>query len=145
MSDPDVISCGAVVYRNEDDSPIYLLLRYQATHWDFPKGHMEKGETEKETTRREVQEETGIEDLLFLPGFRRTIRYTYRHRQGPVTKQVVYRIARTQTAREQVRLSHEHIDFAWLPYEKAKRRLTYKNAQGVLDQAHQHLLKQGVP
>lgn len=145
MTHADVISCGAVIYRNEDDTPIYLLLRYQATHWDFPKGHMEKGETEKETTRREVQEESGIEDLLFIPSFRRTIRYSYTHRHGRVQKMVVYRLARTQAAREEVRLSHEHVDFAWLPYEDAKRRLTYKNARGVLDEAHEHLLKQGVP
>lgn len=145
VSPPDVVSCGAVVYRKEDDAPVYLLLQYTARHWDFPKGHMEAGETETGTTRREVLEETGIDDLLFIPEFRRTIRYAYRHRGGQVRKMVVYRVARTQVPRDAVRLSHEHIGFDWHPYEDALRRLTYKNARSVLEKAHQFILKQGVP
>lgn len=142
---PDVVSSGAVVYRKEEGAPVYLLLRYTARHWDFPKGHMEEGETELETARREVQEETGIDDLLFIPGYRRTIRYSYRSRSGRVRKMVVYYVARTKTPRDDVRLSHEHIGYTWCSYHEALRQLTYKNAKQVLETSHHFLLKQGVP
>jgi bis(5'-nucleosidyl)-tetraphosphatase len=145
VSPPDVISCGAVVYRKEGSDPVYLLLQYTARHWDFPKGHMEEGESEEQTTRREVQEETGITDLVFIPGFRRTIRYSYSHRRGRVRKMVVYALAKTQAPRDAVVLSHEHIGFGWYTYQDAMRQLTYKNARIVLERAHQFLLKQGIP
>lgn len=37
-------SAGAVIFRKEEGKIYYLLLHYQARHWDFPKGHLEKGE-----------------------------------------------------------------------------------------------------
>lgn len=142
---PDVISCGAVVYRKDAAEPSYLLLQYGAKHWDFPKGHMEEGETEEETTIREIEEETAITDLLFIPGFRKSIRYSYRSRERLVRKQVVFRIARTEVEPEDVVLSHEHIGFEWLTYKKALSRLTFRNAKRILQEAHHHLLKEGVP
>lgn len=51
------VSCGAYVI---EDGKV-LMVQHNEGHWDFPKGHMEKGETEKDTAKREVLEETGIE------------------------------------------------------------------------------------
>jgi len=56
---PRVKSCGAVVYR-ENAQVKYLLLHYGGAHWDFVKGEMEEDESEEETARRELEEETGI-------------------------------------------------------------------------------------
>lgn len=141
----DVVSCGAVVYRKTPDGPRYLLLQYGAKHWDFPKGHMEEGETEEETTIRETQEETGIDDLVFIPGFRKVIRYSYRHRAGLVRKKVIYRTAKTQAEEGAVVLSHEHIGFEWLTYKAAGNRLTFRNAKRILQEAHHHILREGIP
>ena len=55
-------SCGAVIFIKKDDSTKYLLLNYEAGHWDFVKGNVEPNETEKETVVRELKEETGITD-----------------------------------------------------------------------------------
>ncbi len=38
------ISAGAVIVRNTRSGRKYLLLKNQKGHWDFPKGHIEKGE-----------------------------------------------------------------------------------------------------
>jgi len=130
-------SCGAVVYRNEGGRRLYLLLHYEEGHWDFPKGHVEEGESEEATVRREVAEETGIADLEFEPLFRETISYFFKRDGRAVKKEVVFFLA--QTRQGDVRLSSEHVGFAWLEFEPAKKRLTYKNAQDVLEKAEARL------
>ena len=52
-------SVGAILFVKEKE-PRYLLLHYEAGHWDFPKGHVEAGEQEPDTIAREVEEETGV-------------------------------------------------------------------------------------
>ena len=59
-------SCGAVVFKKQKDGIRYLLLHYDAGHWDFPKGNQEKNEKEEQTAAREIKEETGIEDIEFV-------------------------------------------------------------------------------
>jgi len=54
--------CGIILY-NEDTRCYLLVLGMKSQKWGFPKGHMERGETEQETALRELKEETGI-DLL---------------------------------------------------------------------------------
>ncbi len=77
-------SAGAVVFRKEKGNISYLLLHYQAGHWDFPKGNIERGEKMEETVKREIKEETGIEDIEFIPGFKETIKYSYFRPKGEI-------------------------------------------------------------
>jgi len=131
-------SAGAVVFR--PCAPrLYLILHYEEGHWDFPKGHMEEGESEEETARREIREETGIEDIVFVDGFRGSLEYLYRRDGKSWHKDVVLFLATARTG--QVRLSDEHIGYAWLPFEEALIRLTYENARNVLMEAESFLSK----
>jgi len=45
-------SCGAVVFTRNAEIK-YVLLHYEAGHWDFVKGNIEPNETEEETAWRE--------------------------------------------------------------------------------------------
>ena len=72
-------SCGAVVFKRDGEVE-YLLLHYEAGHWDYVKGQVEQDESEKDTVTRELKEETGITDARFIEGFREEISYFYRRR-----------------------------------------------------------------
>ena len=48
-------SCGAVIFRKQKELEV-LIVRQNEGHWCFPKGHVEKGESEQETAAREVLE-----------------------------------------------------------------------------------------
>lgn len=134
----DERSAGAVVfYMGENSEPEYLLLHYSAGHWDFPKGNIEAGETEKQTATREILEETCISDVEFMDGFRMKIEYKYRHGKKVVRKEVVLYLAQTRT--RNVILSHEHIGFAWKKFDEAMQQLTYLNAKNLLSAAKKHL------
>jgi 8-oxo-dGTP pyrophosphatase MutT (NUDIX family) len=122
-----------------------LLLHYEGGHWDFVKGHVEKGETEKDTVLRETKEEVGITDLTFVEGYRQPISYYYRRAGKTVFKEVVFYLLETNV--ETVRLSREHVGFDWLIFERAYERLTYKNAKDTLRKAQDYLegLESGSP
>jgi len=141
-------SAGAVIFRREGDKIYYLLLHYEAGHWDFPKGHIEGGETEEETVRREVLEETGIKDIDIKKGFREFVKYFFRKTynlprreksKAPwVFKIVDFYLAETHTS--EVKISHEHISFKWLTYEEALKQLNFKNAKNILKKADKFLV-----
>lgn len=82
-------SCGAIVLKKENDEFKVLLLKHQKGHISFPKGHVENGETEKETAIREIKEETNL-DVKFIEGFRKVISYSPKEN---VLKDVVYFLA----------------------------------------------------
>lgn len=50
-----IYSAGIITYTTDNNETSYLLLHYNAGHWDFPKGKMEPGETKQETALRELQ------------------------------------------------------------------------------------------
>ncbi|MBI2658002.1 NUDIX domain-containing protein [Candidatus Woesearchaeota archaeon] len=133
-------SCGAVVFkRYKDGSVKYLLLHYSTGHWDFAKGGQEKNEKDEMTASREIKEETGIEDIEFADGFRETINYFYKNGDETVFKEVIFFLA--QSATDEVRLSSEHIGYAWLNYEHAEKKLTFNNAKELLKKADKFLNK----
>ncbi len=134
----DEISAGAVLHIIEENFGIkYLILNYSYGHWDFPKGNIEIGETEIETIKREVMEETGIDDIKLIEGFRQQISYRYRKKSKIVNKTVIYYLA--ETTSNKVILSFEHINFAWLNFNHALEKLSFDNSKKVLRNANEFL------
>ncbi|MDP3057131.1 MAG: NUDIX domain-containing protein [bacterium] len=119
----------------------YLLLHYESGHWDFPRGHIERGETEQETARREIREETGIKKINFIPEFRFAISWFYRKKVGKKTlmsnKTAVLFLAETKV--HQVKISDEHIGYKWLDFNKAISELTFLKSQKILQKANEFL------
>ncbi len=134
----DEISAGAVLHVMDKNFEInYLILNYSYGHWDFPKGNIESGETEIETIKREVMEETGIIDIKLIEGFRQQISYKYRKKSKLVNKTVIYYLAETKS--NNVVLSFEHVNFAWLNFKDALDKLSFDNSKRVLKNAKEFL------
>jgi 8-oxo-dGTP pyrophosphatase MutT (NUDIX family) len=125
-------SCGAVVFFKNVQLE-YLLLQYEAGHWDFVKGNVEPNESETDTVLRELKEETGIVATQTIEVFREGIQYFYRRQGETIQKEVVFYLIQADT--EKVELSFEHVGYAWLDYPDALERLTFKNAKDVLQKA----------
>ena len=112
------LSAGVVVVRQTAEGWRFLLLR-AFNHWDFPKGMVEPGEEPLDAARREVREESLINDLEFRWGEPST-------RTGPYSRGKVacYFIATTRT--EEITLPvnpelgrPEHSEFRWVDYDEA--------------------------
>lgn len=138
-------SAGAVIFRRENKKIKYLLLHYPRgsrrpkPYWDFPKGHIEKGEMPEVTARREVEEETGLKDIKFIEGFKEWIKYFFKDKGQTVFKIVTFYLVQTKT--KKVKISWEHIGYKWLSYEEALEQLTFKNAKEILKKANDFLKK----
>ena len=133
---PYEISCGAVVFTRRDEEVFYVIIQSRRGHYDFPKGHVEAGETEEETALREIWEETGLRPTL-LPGFRETNEYPLPDKPG-VMKRVVYFLAQYegQTLRFQ---PEELLGAQLLSYDEVLRTITFENSRQILRAAQAHI------
>ena len=131
-------SAGAVIFLKKNEIFYFLLLRYVAGHWDLAKGHIEEGETLKETIVREVKEETGIDDLEFIPGFQEKIEYSFKAKGGGKIFKT-NKLFLAETKKEEINLSLEHTSYLWLPGDKAVKRVTFEQTKKVLEKAIQFL------
>ena len=128
-------SCGAIIFRKEKGEIELLLLRLiDASHWSFPKGHVEYEETEIETALREIKEETG-HDVKLIPGFREAIEYPIC--DNTILKQVVYFLAEVEPG-ETVIQESEVEKFCWVD-PKMARTMIYDDNLPFFDKAMEFL------
>jgi ADP-ribose pyrophosphatase YjhB (NUDIX family) len=60
-------TAGGIVYRKNAEGGVEILLIADSkTRWTIPKGHIEEGETPRQTAEREIQEETGLKEMKML-------------------------------------------------------------------------------
>ncbi len=135
-------SCGALVVRREESGEAFILMirHKNGGHRSFPKGHMERGETEYMTAIREVFEETAVQ-IRILTDFRQTVRYSP---MPGVRKEVVYFL--TETLQREIKPREGEIaQVEWIPLEQAESVLTHENDKTVLRAAIKKLKKNGFP
>jgi len=117
-------SCGCIVINDKNK---VLLIHHNAGHWDFPKGHMEEGETEIQTAIREVKEETNI-DVEVNEKFRYTTKYSPKE---DVMKEVVYFLAKNISDNKEAQLE-EVSEVKWVNFEEALETITYDTSKEIL-------------
>ncbi len=60
-------TAGGIVFRRNDKEQVEILLIQDAKdRWTIPKGHIEEGETAKQTAAREIGEEAGLKEVDVL-------------------------------------------------------------------------------
>ncbi len=124
-------SCGAIVYRKFHGNTEILLIRHiKSGYWSFPKGHVEGSETEEETAKREIKEETNI-DVLIDTGFRETVSFSPRR---DTTKTVVYFVAKALNSDTKPQ-AEEISEIRWVEIGQAISHLTYDNDKLVVSKA----------
>ncbi len=119
-------SCGILVF---DDDKV-LVVFHNLGHYGFPKGHVEKGETEEETAVREVKEETNC-DAKIIPGFREVITYSPKPN---VMKDVVFFIGEPLT-KDLKPQEEETSDVFFIKASDALKMITHKDERDLLEKA----------
>ena len=128
-------SCGTVLYTVTDGEPHYLLIRNADGYCGFPKGHVEKDETEEETALRETWEETSVRAEI-IGDFRREVSYMMKNGRK---KTVIYFLASFEGQTPRHNPGFEYNEFLLLPYREARESLTYENVKEILKEADGYL------
>jgi len=61
---PREFSAGGVVYRQESDNYMFIVIYDAYDKWTFPKGHIKEEEDQEKAAKREIGEEVGIKQLV---------------------------------------------------------------------------------
>lgn len=124
-------SCGGIIfYKNRASTRILLVKNNNGRYWSFPKGHIEIGETEKETAAREIKEETSL-DVEIIDGFREVSEYCP---FGKIRKKVVFFLAQAFT--DNVKPQIEEIaEFTWVDLQQARKLCAYDNDLRIINKA----------
>lgn len=125
------LEAGAIVVRADQRGPCVLLVtaKENSTHWLFPKGHIEPGETATDAAQREVMEEAGIEAVV-------TSRVgESRYELDGRSISVEYFLLAFVAERE----AKEGRKTEWLSLDDADRRLTFDTTRDMLRQARPFL------
>lgn len=129
------VQAGAVAYRpgdaegDADPEPEYLLVTAKTapSHWIFPKGHVEPGESLEEAALRELQEEGGVTGEVVGP----VGSNAFTLRGEPI--RVEYYLVRCT---DRVAPEDEDRERSWQSHGEARRTLTFDDSREILDRAH---------
>jgi bis(5'-nucleosidyl)-tetraphosphatase len=130
---PQEFSVG-VILTNKDK---FLLLRRFPGHWSFIKKNYTSTEN-KEEFAREMCKEQGIKNLFHVKNFAETEEYFFKKHGDTVHKEVTFFIF--ETSEEEITLaSADYMGYAWLEFERAMARITFKPEKDLLKKALEHL------
>lgn len=132
-------SCGALVFKKVDGIVRFLLIKNKrSSHWSFPKGHVEVGESDEQTAIREVKEETGV-DIDIIHGFKGKSIYSIGNK---IEKTVYIFVAKAHSTVTTIQ-QEEIEDYKWVDYRTAMKSLRFDNDRSILWRANAFLKKRG--
>ncbi len=137
-------SAGGVVYKKEGGEILWLLMQpkpskeFPSTRFQFPKGEIDRGEKGVNTAVREVAEETGITG--------KTVqkigdsKYFFSQGGERIFKIVSFYLLEYISGNPQPD-GIETSEVFWLPFEAAKKKLTFSSDKQILQKARDCLEK----
>lgn len=131
-------SAGGVVIRRIDGVHHVLVIRDPYKNWGLPKGHLENGEGPGEAALREVEEETGLSDLM-LGSELATIDWYFRAGTQLIHKFCAFYLMTSDSGEAVPELEEGISECIWLPLTDAEARISYDNAREVVRAAREQI------
>lgn len=129
-----LIEAAGGLVENEHEE---LLFIHRLGFWDLPKGKIDKGEEKEAAAVREVEEETGLAQIVLGEPLKTTY-HTYRNRKDKRVLKRTYWYKMKAPSQELTPQTEENIELAvWMSAEAfwAEDRKVYKNILEVLKSA----------
>lgn len=142
-----IFSAGGIILRLRSGSSIgkdkpeweVLVTQHSGHHgWDFPKGHLEAGESSEQAALREVEEETGVRaKILSKVG---QTQYFYFEDGEKAFKTVTFFLM-DYIGDGEATTAFEVSDKLWLPVDEVSEKLTFKDTKALWEKAKEKIKK----
>lgn len=118
-------TAGGIIFRRSPEGKLEILLIQDAKgRWTIPKGHVEQDEEPKQTAEREIQEETGLQEMNVHNWLGKV---SFRYRRGPTLVLMTMHIYLVEAKGDTNSLNPEDWlnDIRWMPATQAVDNIAY--------------------
>ncbi len=122
---------GGIIFKREKDKIKILLIQDAKNRWTIPKGHIEPGETAKQTARREIGEETGLKKIEVL-GWLGKINFRYRRINKLVLMTTQVYLVHAQDINEPIQKEDWMTNIKWFDFDQALDLIEYEDISKLM-------------
>jgi len=120
-------TAGGIVYRRSKQGEVEILLIQDSKgRWTIPKGHIEEGETSRQTAEREIREETGLQEMK-VQDWLGKINFRYRRANSLVLMTTEIFLVKAEGNDSAVKPEKWMTSLGWLPANEALDKIEYED------------------
>ena len=120
-------TAGGIVWQVGQGGQIEILVIEDAKgRWTLPKGHVEPGETYRQTARREISEETGLKKLEVGPAVK-PVNFQYRRGGDLVVMTLHLFVIRSLDREAMIKKEDWMRSIAWMSANQAIEQIEYED------------------
>ena len=125
-------TAGGVVFRRNKKGEVEILLTQDAKdRWTIAKGHIEPGETPRQTAEREIQEETGLKEMKVLNHLGKT-QFRYRRQNSLVLMTMHIFLVKALGDTDDLTKEEWMNGIGWFPFNKALDMVEYEGIEKLM-------------
>lgn len=122
---------GGVIFRRHNGKIQILLIQDAKKRWTIPKGHIEDGETAKQTAEREIGEEAGLHDIEVL-GWLGKINFRYRRLNKLVLMTTQVYLVHAKSGTDKIQKEDWMAGIKWFDFNDALDKIEYEDISKLM-------------